>query len=285
MARLIVNADDFGLTAGVNRAIGELNQAGVLTSATLMVRAAAADAAVAMALGRPGLGVGCHVVLVDGEPVLPAGELPTLVDQRTGRFTPTLGKFLMRLKSGRIRAAEIEAEARAQMMRLKERGIGLTHFDAHKHTHMFGEVLEPLLRAAKSSGVGAVRNPFEPGWSVAATPGAAWKRRVQVALLRSQRGEFLQRVASAGLRTTAGSLGVVATGRLDARAVRLLVEAMLREGGAEDVFELVTHPGYNDAELAGARTRLLASREAEREALASLRAMAGVQLVSFGSIQ
>ncbi len=285
MARLIVNADDFGLTAGVNRAICELHGGGVLTSATLMARAAATDAAVEMALAQPGLGVGCHVVLVDGEPVLPARGLPTLVEQSTGRFYPTLGTFLTRLVSGRIRSAEIEAEARAQMMLLKDRGVRLTHFDTHKHTHMFGEVLEPVLRAATSCGVGAVRNPFEPAWSVAATPGAPWKRKMQVALLRRLQGGFLRSVAVAGLRTTKGALGVLATGTLDARSVRALVEAMQREGGAEDVFELVTHPGYNDAELAGARTRLLASRDVEREALGALRKSPGLQLVGFGGIQ
>ena len=67
-----MNADDFGLTAGVNRAVVELHQAGVLTSATLMARAAATDEAIALGLANPTLGVGCHVVLVDGEPVSPA---------------------------------------------------------------------------------------------------------------------------------------------------------------------------------------------------------------------
>lgn len=284
MPRLIVNADDFGLTAGVNRAIAELHAAGVLTSATLMAHAAATDAAVEIALRTPGLGVGCHVVLVDGEPVLPAAKLPTLVDQRTGRFYPTLGKFLLRLKSGRIAAAEIEAEARAQMMRLSEHGVALTHFDAHKHTHMFSEVLEPVLRAAKSCNVGAMRNPFEPAWSVAATPGAPLKRKVQVALLRRMRGGFLQRVAAAGLRTTKGALGVLATGTLDARTVLALGEAVKRVGGPEDVYELVTHPGYNDAELAAARTRLLDSRVVEREALRELQGMNGLRLISFAGI-
>ncbi|HEV2472267.1 MAG TPA: ChbG/HpnK family deacetylase, partial [Chthonomonadales bacterium] len=103
MTRLIVNADDFGLTLGVNRAIAELHCAGVLTSATLMARASATDDAIALARATPTLGVGCHVVLVDGEPALAARELPTLVDRRTGRFQPTLVAFLKRLFTGRIR--------------------------------------------------------------------------------------------------------------------------------------------------------------------------------------
>lgn len=284
MARLIVNADDFGLTGGVNRAIAELNAAGVLTSATLMANAAATDEAVAIALRTPGLGVGCHVVLVDGEPVLPATELPTLVDQSTERFYPMLGKFLSRVLSGRIAAREMEAEARAQMMRLKEHGIELTHFDTHKHTHMFREVLEPVLNAAKSCGVGAVRNPFEPAWSVAATPWAPLKRKVQVALLRRMRGGFMRRVKAAGLRTTEGALGVLATGTLDAKTVRALVEAMMRVAEPGAAYELVTHPGYNDAELATARTRLLESRDVEREALSALKEIEALRLFNFGGL-
>ena len=101
MSRLIVNADDFGLTAGVNRAIVELHRAGVLTSTTLMARAAATEEAIELARATPSLGVGCHVVLVDGEPVLPPREIPTLVDRKTGRFPPKLGTFLMRLFTGR----------------------------------------------------------------------------------------------------------------------------------------------------------------------------------------
>ena len=80
MSRLIINADDFGLTAGVNRAIVELHHARVLTSTTLMARAGATSEAIRLALATPTLGVGCHVVLVDGQPVLPPQDVPSLVD-------------------------------------------------------------------------------------------------------------------------------------------------------------------------------------------------------------
>ena len=71
MGRLIVNADNFGLTSGVNRAIIELHAAGLVTSTSLMARAGATDEAIELACATPSLGVGCHVVLVDGEPILP----------------------------------------------------------------------------------------------------------------------------------------------------------------------------------------------------------------------
>ena len=279
-ARLIVNADDFGLTSGVNRAIVELHQAGVLTSTTLMARAAATEEAIEMARATPGLGVGCHVVLVDGEPVSRDLHLAGLSDSRTGRLHATLGDFVRRLLSGRIAAREIELEATAQITSLVSRGVQLTHVDTHKHTHMFPQVLRPLLRAAKACGIGAVRNPFEPAWSVDATAGAPLLRRGEIGILRLLFESRFRRIAAEeGFSTTDGSLGVLATGTLDSATVAGLLRAM-----PHGSWELVTHPGYNDAELAGANTRLVASREIERETLGTLRGATNIELISFADL-
>lgn len=276
MPRLIVNADDFGLSAGVNRAILELHRAGAVTSATLMARALATDEAIELARATPSLGVGCHVVLLDGMPV--ALELPTLAPN--GSLPPTLGAFLKKLLTGRIREEEIELEARSQIAALQQRGVRLTHIDTHKHTHMFARVLRPVLRAAKSCGIRAVRNPFEPAWSVAATPGAPWLRRTQVNLLRKLEGSFRRIVAEEGFTSTDGSIGVLATGTLDAIALASLLHVAPPNG----TFELVTHPGYNDADLAAARTRLVASREIERQALRALAEVPNIELLSFANL-
>jgi hopanoid biosynthesis associated protein HpnK len=279
VGRLILNADDFGLTAGVNRAIIELHQAGALTSATLMARAAATEEAIQIARSAPSLGVGCHVVLVDGEPAMPAQDLPTLADPRTGRLHPTLGAFLTRLFTGRIRSAEIEAETAAQIASLQSRGLRLTHIDTHKHTHMFPVVLRPLLRAAKVAGIRAIRNPFEPAWSLRATPGAPWIRRTEVSLLRLFEPAFRRIVAEGGFSTTNGAIGVLATGTLNASTVNALLRNL-----PPGTWELVSHPGYNDADLARAHTRLLASRETEREALTSIDLGNQFELIDFSRL-
>jgi hopanoid biosynthesis associated protein HpnK len=279
VGRLILNADDFGLTAGVNRAIAELHRAGALSSATLMARAAATDEAIEIARSTPTMGVGCHVVLVDGDPVLPARELPTLVDPRTGRFLSALGAFLQRLLMGRIRFSEVEAEAAAQITLLQSRGVALTHIDTHKHTHMFPAVLRPVLRAAKSAGVRAVRNPFEPAWSLRATRHAPWIRRAEVRLLRLLEPAFRRIVAEEGFTTTDGAIGVLATGTLDAATVNSLLRNL-----PAGTWELVTHPGYNDSDLAQVRTRLRASRESEREALLSVFGANEIELVDFSHL-
>jgi predicted glycoside hydrolase/deacetylase ChbG (UPF0249 family) len=283
---LIVNADDFGLTPGVNRAIRELHQAGLLTSVTLIARALATEDAVKIGLGEPSLGVGCHVVLVDGEPVLSQrNEIPHLADPVDLRFKATPGE-LIRMLYGRWPlkadglAREIELETAAQIRLLQNSGIRLTHIDTHKHTHMFPAVLRPVLRAAKAAGIRAVRNPFEPMWSVRATAGAPWIRRAEVALLRrSLEARFKRIVAEEGFATPDGAIGILATGTLDKATLGKLLENM-----PEGTWELVTHPGYRDHALDEVKTRLRASREIEREALQVLNRFAGLDLITFADL-
>jgi hopanoid biosynthesis associated protein HpnK len=276
---LIINADDFGLTSGVNRAILELHEAGVLTSTTLMARAGATNEALEKARETPTLGVGCHVVLVDGEPALEATEIPTLVERGTGSFRTSLGGFLARLFTGRISSAEIEAEAAAQIDLIQSKGLKLTHVDTHKHTHMFPAVLRPVLRAARAAGIGAVRNPFEPVWAVRATAGASWARAAQVNALRRLQARCRQIIAEEGFVTTDGTIAVVGTGVLDAGTVRSLL-GQLPEG----TWELVTHPGYNDADLDKVWTRLRASRGIEMGALLAVREFRNIELISYGQL-
>jgi hopanoid biosynthesis associated protein HpnK len=280
VSRLIVNADDFGLTNGVNRAVANLHCAGVLTSTTLMARAGATDAAIDLARATPALGVGCHVVLVDGEPVLPAREIPSLIDPKTGNFRIALTAFLRKLFTGRVSPAEIEAEVRAQIQALQSKGVHITHVDAHKHTHMFPAVLRPVLRAARACGIRAVRNPFEPPWAVRAAAGAALARAAEVTVLRWLQPACARIIAEEGFVTTDGTIAMVGTGVLNTAMVRSLLNNL-----PEGTWELVTHPGHNDADLARVRTRLRASREIEREALQAIREFPEIELISFADLK
>ena len=287
VGRLIVNADDFGLTRGVNRAIAELHRSGVLASATIMANAAATDDAINLALQSPTLAVGCHVVLLDGRPVLsPSQIIPNLASPRTGCFRPSLSKFLLwlygptgRRSSLEDRSSAIEAETAAQIALLHARGLRLTHIDTHKHVHMFPAVLRPVLRAARRAGIRAVRNPFEPAWSRRATPHASLLRRIPVTLLHRLEPSFLRIVAEEGFKTTDGCLGILATGNLDAPTVRSLSQSL-----PSGTWELVTHPGYNDEDLAQVRTRLRASRDTERLALQEIALHSDVELAGFTAL-
>jgi predicted glycoside hydrolase/deacetylase ChbG (UPF0249 family) len=280
VARLIVNADDFGLTSGVNRAILELHKAGVLTSTSLMARSGAADEAIEIACSTPTLGVGCHVVLVDGEHVLPAEAISTLVDRTTRRLPTALAPFLRRLFTGCLNFAEVEAETRAQIEFLQGKGVRLTHIDTHKHTHLFPHVLRPVLRAARACGIHAVRNPFEPAWALRATSGAPWTRLAEVAALKWLEPVCRRIIAEEGFTTTEGTVAVAGTGILDAATLRCLLKEM-----PTGTWELVTHPGYNDADLAGVPTRLRASRDVERLALAAVTGFPAIELISFAQLK
>src|SRR5438128_46426 len=114
MRRLIINADDFGLTSGVNRAIVEAHEGGIVTSATLMANGSAFDEAVSLAQISPRLGVGCHVVLVDGVPLVRQTATDSLLDPRSRtagspRFREGIGKFAALALLGRLAPDEIEA--------------------------------------------------------------------------------------------------------------------------------------------------------------------------------
>jgi chitin disaccharide deacetylase len=261
--RLIINADDFGLAPGVNQAIVELQQAGALSSTTLMAAGPYFSPAVFLAFAQPRLAVGCHVVLVDGSPCLRTSEVPSLLDPASPMFfRATVGSFLSDLFRGRIREQEIEAEAIAQIRRIQSSGLTVSHIDSHKHVHAVPRVLAPLLRAARHCGVHCVRNPFEPWWSLKATRTAGTFRRMQVHAMRTQAGAFSRLTTEHGMMTADGSIGLLATGTLNDLVLRSLLRAM-----PQGTWELVCHPGYGDSALDRARTRLRASREVERNAL------------------
>ncbi len=261
---MIVNADDFGLTPGVNQAVVELHQTGALTSATLMANAPCFEQAVALSTQHPALGIGCHIVLVDGTPVSRPDEISTLLDPQSPApaFRASLGHFVRDLLLGRIQARHIQLEAEAQIRRLQAHGLAVTHCDTHKHTHMFPRVLEPVLQAVRACNVRAIRNPFEPAWSILKTPGASVVRRLEVQFLHTLHSHFSSKVRALGLATTDGSLGVLATGTLDGTTIQSILKFL-----PEGTWELVCHPAYVDAELRATRTRLIDSREVELDAL------------------
>ena len=282
MPRLIINADDLGLTSGVNRAIEEAGRAGAITSATLMANSSRFDEAVAVTRRLPATKIGCHVVLVDGEPL--TNQVPSLTNG-SSRFRSSLKDFALAATQKKIAQDEVQREAEAQIRKIQSAGVTVTHVDTHKHTHMFPHVLRPVIEAAKACGVSSIRNPFEPfrAWprSAVLTRPGLWLRAFQVALLRKHSSEFSRMVREEGMSTTDGTVGVIATGSLDQNLLLSIIQAL-----PEGTWELVCHPGYMDADLTAAGTRLLASRQVELEALTSdetRRALAqrGVELISY----
>jgi len=285
-ARLILNADDFGLTRGVNRAIGELNAAGVLTSATLMANGPAFDDAVSVAQAHPTLGVGCHIVLTDGIPVAPPEYIPSLLGPDRKSLRPSLADFVQALLRGKIRSKDIELEALFQIHKLQHAGIKITHLDTHKHTHIFPIVAKRLLAIADSNNIRWIRNPFEPPFSLALNHGSRLRRLGirAVGTLRS-RFESALRLHQGRVSTSDGTIAISATGELDAATLSEVLRALPPNG----TYEFCCHPGYNDQDLDRVTTRLRAHRNVEREALLSeipkiLASKNAPRLIHYGSL-
>ena len=283
MRRLIVNADDFGFTPGVNRAIVEAHTLGIVTSSTLMANGPAFGEATQMAKASSALSVGCHIVLIDGEPVLDPSRLPTIT--RARKFRDGLKTFAARALTRRMNAGEIESEARAQIQKIQSAGIAVSHIDTHKHTHIFPQILRPLLRAARGCGVRALRNPFGPRFPLRSSQLLSqpnlWTRFAELRILSRFAGQFRRAVDREGFATPDGTLGIEVTGTLDERLFQAIAQSI-----PDGTWEFVCHPGYNDADLAAAKTRLRESRELELKVLTmpaarEVLAQAGVQLISY----
>jgi chitin disaccharide deacetylase len=281
--RLIVNADDFGFTSGVNRAIIEAHNRGIVTSSTLMANGPAFSEAVDLATVTPRLSVGCHIVLIDGEPVLDPGRILSLTHET--RFRDGLKSFAARALTGRIDRDQIAAEASAQIRKIQSAGVNVSHVDTHKHTHLFPRILKPLLHSARDNGVRAIRNPFGPRFPLRSgqllkRPNL-WTRYAEVRVLRSFAAKFRNTVDREGFVTPDGTLGIEVTGALDEKLFQALAASM-----PHGTWEFVCHPGYNDRDLSAAQTRLKASREIELRVLTlpearQLLANQGIELISY----
>jgi hopanoid biosynthesis associated protein HpnK len=160
LCRLIVNADDFGLSEEVNEAIIRAYKEGVLTSASLMVTGAAFDGAVKLARENPGLAIGIHLVTVVGRSVLPHKEIPSLVDKR-GNFSnnPTAAglKYFFSPQSRR----ELKKEIAAQFEKFNSTGLRLSHIDGHLHLHVHPVIFNAALKQAIKYGARRMRVPEE----------------------------------------------------------------------------------------------------------------------------
>ena len=158
---MIVNADDFGRHVSINEAVEKGVEMGVLRSATLMAGAAAFEDAAKRVRRLPKLGLGIHFTLVDGFPVLPPEEIPSLVDE-SGVFLPNYGAFSKRYAKGGVHLAEVRAELAAQLKKFETAGLSLDHADSHQHMHVLPGIIEIVIGLCREAGIPALRAPFAP---------------------------------------------------------------------------------------------------------------------------
>jgi hopanoid biosynthesis associated protein HpnK len=264
MKRLIVNADDFGVTRGVNRGIIRCFREGIVRSTTIMANGDAFDDAVELALANPELGVGVHLVLIGGRALASREQIGRLVDDN-GELPRTVRSLVLKMSARMVRASDIEAEVRAQIERVRSVGITPTHVDSHKHSHLHPIVMKAIARVASEYGIKRVRMPFEDfsGTLGSGDNGRKMLRRKAFAVGSRVSYPSFRRIAEENeMRTPKHFFGFAATGQL-ARAGLLSMIRNLPDGTSE----LVCHPGFNDAELERTGTRLRAEREVELAAL------------------
>ncbi|MGE5202643.1 MAG: hopanoid biosynthesis-associated protein HpnK [Acidobacteriota bacterium] len=235
--QLIVTADDFGLALPVNEAVERGHREGILTAASLMVTGAAVADAVERARRLPCLGVGLHLVLVDGRPALPPEQIPDLVGPE-GRFLDDPFRLGIRIYRSRRAQAQIEGEIRAQLEAFRRTGLRLDHLDGHHHFHQHPTVQRILVRLAREFGIAAVRLPYEPflaSWRAMRDRGV---RRLLTAAFHANRAAAMKRrLRRAGIRCNDAMLGLVDTGRMGPERVRRFLAAL-----PEGVSELYFHP-------------------------------------------
>jgi chitin disaccharide deacetylase len=260
---LVVNADDLGLTVGVNDGIFAAHDRGILTSASLFASAPATADALRRARTFPSLGIGVHLTLVDGAPTLPPGRVPTLLAD-DGRFRASWKPFIVACLRGRVALDEVERELTAQIDRIESEGIRLTHLDAHKHVHAFPPVFAIVARLADRFRIPVVRVPCErwsPVWGDRRQRRTARHQRLaNAAMLPWAARDY--RVAKLRKVRTPQFVGRFQTGVMNRRSLEGMLRR-LRPG----VTELMVHPGYVDDALRQTSTRLLTSRAQEVDLL------------------
>jgi len=288
LRNLIVNADDLGWAEGVNRGIAETHRNGIVTSASLLANGAAFQSGVELARTTPGLGVGLHLNLSDGAPVAGRELVTTLVNER-GELQGKPESLLLRLARRSVLLEEVEREWDAQIQKVRDCGIALTHLDGHKHVQMLPGLFEIALRLAKKHGIAAVRVSHEESSLRAALSTGAkqkgtvvMKQGVQARGLKLLAPDAREQADRAGIATADYFCGIAQTGELTREGVLRLIEIL-----PEGTTELMCHPGYVDAELRNSATRLQASRQAEVEILTdtgirNLVASQGIRLIDYG---
>lgn len=156
LKKLVINADDFGLSSGVNRAVEQAWQQGILTQASLMAGGDAFDEAIAIAERNPGLQVGLHLTLVQGRPVLPPDKVPGLVTAN-GCFPDNPVLMGMKLFFDPTIRMQLRNEIEAQILKVKQAGIPLTHIDGHLNIQMHPTVFSVLSELMQLHGITSFR--------------------------------------------------------------------------------------------------------------------------------
>jgi len=234
-ARLIVNADDFGLSEAVNRAVIQAHENGIVTSTSIMAGGAAFEHAAVLAARCPMLDVGVHLTLTEQRPV--ADSVPSLVGT-DGMFAPHATDLAKRCLRGRIALGDVHKELDAQIRRVRTYGLRPTHLDGHQHVHVLPGIARVVASLARAHGISAVRVPTErPRGYMLEDPRNIKRLAEQIAL-----GLLGALSPLRHLRRVDRFVGFYFGGRLNEQNLRTLLERL----PPSKTVELMCHPGLED---------------------------------------
>jgi hopanoid biosynthesis associated protein HpnK len=244
--RLIVNADDFGLSESVNAAVLEAHDRGILTSCSLMVAEPAAGAAARAASQRPSLAVGLHVTAVCGRAVLPSSDVSELVSA-SGRFSDNPVTAGLRYAFSRKARAQLERELRAQFERFHELGLPLSHVDGHLHMHMNPFVFDRAAALAEEFGCRRIRIPRD-NWSATLREDGvrALSQAPLAAIFALLARRAQRRLAGRGFLVADRVHGFFRTDRMDEAALLMLLRRL-----PPGLHEAYSHPDAGGRGAAG----------------------------------
>ncbi len=239
--RLIVNADDFGLSSSVNQAVIRAHNEGILTTASLMVNEPGFEEAVALARQNPRLGVGLHLTLSHGHAALPPEKIPGLVNER-GEFSNDPTATGMRYFMRRELHGPLRREIRAQFDKFRATGLTLDHVNGHLHFHLHPTIFRIVMETAELFGVRRMRLTRDPFWLNARLAPGRWLYRgshafIYCCLSRRARGVLQKN----GIRHTRKVFGLLQNALVDEAFVLKLLPA-LPAGDSE----LYSHPSLDE---------------------------------------
>ena len=272
---LIVTADDFGAHASVNEAVETAYRTGILTAASLMVAAAAAADAVERARSMPQLGVGLHLVLVEGRPVLPPEQIPGLVDGQ-GMFRTNMVRAGIDMFFRPSVRRQLRAEIEAQFAAFAATGLKLDHVNAHKHFHLHPTIAGLILDVGSRYGLKAVRAPIEPA---AVLQQVESGKRISNALTLPWAKLVCRRFRRAGVAVPDQVFGLHWSGAMTADRVRGIIDNL-----PPGLSEVYLHPAAGDDWPGHAPGYMYAAEFAALTDLDVIAATEGIRLGSFEAL-
>jgi chitin disaccharide deacetylase len=277
----ILNADDFGLSPGINRGIIEAHRDGIVTSASLMAVGDAFEEAVAFAHEFPSLSLGIHLTLVEGSPVLPPDKVPSLVTA-DGHFCRSLRMFLLKWLAGQIRIHDVEREFAAQIEKAMDHVVKIDKLDSHMHVHLLPGIVQAVQTVASRYRIRVVRLPRERivWWGDRPSIVGLWRR----ATIASLATFWARPLAAAGLVYSTRFSGIAESGHLTEDSLLRLLQG-LQPG----ITEVMLHPGYRDSIVGRWPMSRWYEREQELKALMSPRVKTtvrnfGIRLVNYRTL-